>query len=209
MRWLCRNIYRGIGGGRSRRKMKPIGPLMIEHRLIERMIGLLREEARREGENQLLSTVLLDNAIDFFRTYADRTHHGKEEDILFRDLEAKNLEGELKDTMEQLIGQHVYARRTVSSLAEAKEAYLNGDERVLSDIREILDDLSNFYIRHIALEDKHFFIPCMEYFDQDEQDAMLRAFYEFDRGMIHEKYRRLVESYESNAGPVPPGGFIP
>jgi len=24
--------------------------------------------------------------VDFFRTYADSTHHGKEEDILYRDL---------------------------------------------------------------------------------------------------------------------------
>jgi hemerythrin-like domain-containing protein len=180
--------------------MKPIGPLMIEHRLIERMIRLLEEEARKESEGDLLSTVFLDNAIDFFRTYADRTHHGKEEDILFRDLEEKGLDGELKATMELLKDQHAYARRTVGSLAEAKEAYLNGDTEVLGDIRAILDDLSKFYVRHIELEDKHFFIPCMDYFSEREQDEMLQAFYDFDRGMIHEKYRRLVESYETSPG---------
>jgi len=33
----------------------------------------------------------VDVAVDFIVTYADRTHHGKEEDILFRDLQDKNL----------------------------------------------------------------------------------------------------------------------
>ena len=171
---------------------------MIEHRLIERMIKLAEEEARRENLDNLVSNVFIDNAVDFFRTYADRTHHGKEEDILFRKLHAKGLTDDLKSVMAQLIEQHKYGRRTVGSLAEANEAYLNGDAEVLTDIREILDDLSGFYTRHIELEDKHFFIPCMAYLDSDEQQDMLQAFNDFDRGMIHEKYRKVVRSYEAN-----------
>ena len=66
--------------------MMPIAPLMIEHRLIERMvrrIGLERLKLQRGGE---LDAVFLLEAIDFMRAYADRCHHGKEEDILFNEL---------------------------------------------------------------------------------------------------------------------------
>jgi len=38
----------------------------------------------------------------------------------------------------------------------------------------------------------------MNYFSQEEQDSMLQKFYEFDRNMIHEKYRKVVEKYESH-----------
>ena len=78
--------------------MKPIGPLMWEHRVIEKMIGVLRNEIRTITEKSDVNVVLIEQAIDFFRTYADRTHHGKEEDILFRDLARKALSPELEQT---------------------------------------------------------------------------------------------------------------
>lgn len=54
--------------------MKPIGPLMWEHRLIERMVQILKTEIGRiRGQNEI-SMVLIDQAVDFFRTYSDRTH---------------------------------------------------------------------------------------------------------------------------------------
>ena len=62
--------------------MKPPGPLMIEHRLIERMIKVLAGELEHMAARAVANPQLIQVAIDFFRTYADRTHHGKEEDIL-------------------------------------------------------------------------------------------------------------------------------
>ena len=58
--------------------MKPIGPLMWEHRLIEKMLRLFEGEIKRISELNRLDTVFIDTAVDFIRTYADRTHHGKE-----------------------------------------------------------------------------------------------------------------------------------
>ncbi len=37
----------------------------------------------------------------------------------------------------------------------------------------------------------------MDYFSGAEQQAMLDRFWEFDRKMIHEKYRRVVEEEEA------------
>ncbi len=58
--------------------MKPIGPLMWEHRLIEHMVDLLRLEIDRITDRKTANVILIEQAVDFFRTYADRTHHGKE-----------------------------------------------------------------------------------------------------------------------------------
>ena len=71
--------------------MKPRGPLMIEHRLIEKMFALVREEVQQVKNGKRLDPIFVDTVVDFIRTYADRTHHGKEEDILFRDLEKKSM----------------------------------------------------------------------------------------------------------------------
>jgi len=57
--------------------MLPAGPLMIEHRLIERMVSVLVAEQEKISKHNASDTDLLLAAADFFRTYADRCHHGK------------------------------------------------------------------------------------------------------------------------------------
>jgi hemerythrin-like domain-containing protein len=176
--------------------MKPIGPLMIEHRLIERMIRIMGDEIRKISEKRKVDAVFIDTCVDFFRTYADRTHHGKEEDILFRDLARKKLSAEHKKVMDELVEEHVYARSVVGKLNEARSRHLKGDATALEDALNCLETLIKLYPAHIEKEDKHFFFPCLDYFSREEQDVMLGEFWEFDRKMIHEKYRRVVETYE-------------
>jgi hemerythrin-like domain-containing protein len=167
---------------------------MWEHRLIEQMIGLLDTEAGRIREKNEINFLLIDQAVDFFRTYADRTHHGKEEDILFRGLAKKTLSRDHARTMEELIAEHVEARKKVGALMEAKKKYLSGSGDS-GPVSACIRDLITFYPPHIVKEDKNFFFPCLEYFSPDEQARMLSEFWEFDRQMIHEKYTRLVEEF--------------
>ena len=178
--------------------MKPIGPLMREHRLIEKMLQLFEGEIRVINENKKVDIVFIDQAVDFIRTYADRTHHGKEEDILFRELREKQLSPEHEKIMAELIDEHKYARQVVGKLVQAKDDYLHGintSEVIISALKE----LSEFYPKHIEKEDKRFFYPCLDYFTKEEQDKMLSEFWEFDRNMIHEKYQKLVAVIEAQA----------
>lgn len=178
--------------------MKPIGPLMREHRLIERMVGLLMKETRRINRaDASVDFSFIDLVADFFGTYADRTHHGKEEDILFNALEKKSLAGEHKRIMDELVADHVLARKTVSELVAAAARLRHGELASLPDVKKSMKLLVELYPKHIDKEDKHFFYPVMEYFSRQEQDAMLEEFREFDRAMIHEKYLKTVEALEN------------
>jgi hemerythrin-like domain-containing protein len=172
--------------------MNPIGPMMWEHRLIEKMLRLFEGEIRKITEKNRIDTVFIDTAVDFIRMYADRTHHGKEEDILFRDLAKKQLSPEHSQIMQELVEEHKYSRQVVGKLIAAKEKYLKG-ENTSKEVIAYLKELAQFYPVHIIKEDKHFFYPCMNYFTKAEQDQMLSEFYEFDRNMIHEKYRKVVD----------------
>jgi len=176
--------------------MKPIGPLMWEHRLIEKMLRCFEGETRKITEQNKVDPVFIDTVVDFIRTYADRTHHGKEEDILFRDLIKKQLSQEHARIMEELVEEHKYARNKVGMLVDAKQRYLKG-ENTLQEVVVLLNELANFYPKHIEKEDKHFFYPCMDYFTREEQHRMLTEFYEFDRNMIHEKYRKIVDQVKA------------
>ncbi|RPJ15806.1 MAG: cation-binding protein, partial [Deltaproteobacteria bacterium] len=69
--------------------MQARGPLMVEHRLIERMLSVIKDALVQIESSQRVDPVFVDTAVDFIRIYADRTHHGKEEEILFRDLDKR------------------------------------------------------------------------------------------------------------------------
>lgn len=47
------------------------------------------------------------------------------------------------------------------------------------------------------MEDRRFFLPCMEYFTAEEKNRMLAKEYEFDRNLVHRIYRERVEREEA------------
>lgn len=169
---------------------------MIEHRLIERMIARIGTEADRIAAGGTVDPQFIEVGTDFIRNYADACHHGKEEKILFRDLEKKDLSPEHRKVMDELIQEHIWGRQTTGKLVAAKDAYVSGNKEAIDTIFECMRDLADFYPKHIIKEDKHFFKPIMEYFTRDELDAMLEEEYEFDRNFIHHLYAGIVEKWE-------------
>jgi hemerythrin-like domain-containing protein len=87
--------------------MKPIGHLMWRYRLIEKILASLSARIDKIEKNKKINPVIIDIVVHFIRTYADRTHQGKEEGILFRDLAKKELTPELEKIMQELINEHV------------------------------------------------------------------------------------------------------
>jgi hemerythrin-like domain-containing protein len=81
-------------------------------------------------------------------------------------------------------------------LVEAKKRYIEGDGDAMSIAIDCMKSLIQFYPKHIEKEDKHFFIPCMDYFTETEQQSILREEWEFDRNLIHEKYKNMVIAVE-------------
>lgn len=176
--------------------MQARGPLMIEHRLIERMLLAIKSVLVKIESKHKVDPVFVDIAVDFIRVYADRTHHGKEEDILFRELNKKSLDEKDQQIMKELIEEHVFGRQTTKALVEANTRYRNGDDTALTEITDTLQTLVEFYPKHIEKEDKVFFPSSRKYFSDEEDQAMLKEFYDFDRKMIHEKYESVVEGLE-------------
>lgn len=176
--------------------MQARGPLMVEHRLIERMLVIIQETLVHAVKTRKIDSLFVDTAVDFVRTYAERTHHGKEEDILFRELKKKGLSEADRRVMNELIEEHVFGRVTTKVLAEANIRYRNGDSSALEDIARCLQTFAEFYPKHIEKEEKVFFPASRAYFSEAEDRAMLAECWEFDRNMVHEKYKSIVDGLE-------------
>jgi hemerythrin-like domain-containing protein len=176
--------------------MEPIGVLMKEHRLIERMLRIIELERNEMKKSGKMDANFLETTIDFFRIYADKNHHGKEEDILFQALDKKKITFGHRRLMSQLIEDHKTGRNIVNGLDNARKRPLNNDSRACSEIVTLLNRLLTLYPKHIEIEDKHFFYPTMTYFTEEERDQMLDEFEEFDAQINHEKYQHMIEEFE-------------
>jgi len=139
--------------------------------------------------------------VDFIRLYADRCHHGKEEDILFRELAGKPVSEEHRGIVAELVKEHQWARQQTREMVEATRRYAEGEQDAYLTVTARLSALVDFYPRHIEKEDRHFFLPVMRYFSEQEKEAMLREGVEFDSTLIHEKYRAVVAEQERKQGP--------
>jgi hemerythrin-like domain-containing protein len=198
---IPRNLSSTINrkGRALKRPFLPVAPLMIEHRLIERMIAVMRRKTAQMEASGIADVRFIDAAVDFIRTYADRLHHGKEEDILFRDLERKQLAPEHRQVMDELVSEHVFGRKTTARLVEARLRYMSGNA-ALAEISDCFRALADFYPKHIEKEDRRFFLPVMRYFTPEEQDRMLAEENEFDRQFVHVQYGRKVDGWEREPG---------
>lgn len=177
--------------------VKPVGPLMIEHRLIERMISVMDNEMKRLEKGGEPDPAFIETAVGFIRNYADRCHHGKEEDILFRDLKSVDMREHDDKVMKELIVEHEWARDTTGKLVKAKEDYVRGVDGAIDRIIKMMGELVTFYPQHIEKEDKDFFPASMQYLDEQEEQEMLEEEYEFDKNFIHVLYKDIVEDAEN------------
>jgi hemerythrin-like domain-containing protein len=164
-------------------------------------VALINRELQAIRETNRVNPVFLANAVHFMRLYADRTHHGKEEDILFRELRKKALSSDHRRIMAELVAEHRAGRQLVTGLATAMNEYRNDQPARVSDVASYLGELATFYPAHIEKEDRHFFYPIHRYFSPEELDALLLECYEFDRHMVHEGFRQLVGGMERNSIP--------
>ncbi len=178
--------------------MKPIGILMREHRFIERMIAGLEIERDSIQASGKVRHDFLATAVDFFHVYGDKSHHGKEEDILFRRFSGKPLSIEHRRTMSLLIDDHSIMRSYIRMLDGGRERSLRNSPGASREIIETIEKIRLLYAKHIETEEKHFFYPAMDYFSEEEQAQMIQDFYDYDQTIDKEKYESMVKQFEND-----------
>ena len=179
--------------------MKATEQLRNEHEGIKLMMHILGKLSGKLEAGEEVDPEHLEKIIEFFRVFADKCHHGKEEDILFRDLGQKALDPALAEQMRELVLEHEWARATTRSLVSASASLVAGSRDSGPDVRRLLGDLAAFYPKHIEKEDKNFFRASMAYLTPEERETMLAEFARLDTTLIHEKYRGLVRDLEAGS----------
>lgn len=172
--------------------MLPVDMLVTEHKLILQAVDKIKKETVQIEATNSAHPNFITIAVDFFRTYADKFHHGKEEGILFRALSQRKLSDADHKVMMELMIEHGFARRTVTALENAKEEYVLGKKEALKTIIDQLNALVKLYPAHIEKEDNHFFYPSMQYFTSEEQNQMQTSFTTFNQNFTDKRYQQTI-----------------
>ncbi len=175
---------------------KPVGVLMIEHRLIERALDILESHIKKPDTQP--DVIAYSRIIDFFGTYADATHHGKEEDILFIEADKKALPEELVTILAELRREHIKFREYRSIMEKANREIADGRTEAVAVLYSTAAEFIPLLRRHIVKEDKIFFPGFNAMQHDEERKAMLESFKAFDVERIHETYRLVVERYSQD-----------
>lgn len=132
--------------------MESIRVMVDEHTNIRRMLKVIREVSYRVMTLGEFDVEDVTSIIDFVRIYADKHHHGKEEDILF---ETMNQELEKLAKSGAITGmyiEHDSGRLFMNNLEKAVQAYNEGSDEARMDIIANAICYADLLDRHIEKE---------------------------------------------------------
>jgi len=190
--------------------MNPTTVLSSEHRIIEIVLTCLERMADEAAENGQVNREPAAQAIDFIRNFADRCHHGKEEDHLFTTLNAKGMPRE-GGPVGVMLHEHEQGRAAVKQMAESLDAASDGDGAAVATFVDAARGYVLLLRNHIHKEDNILFPMADRFLSSDDQDELMKTFERVESEHMgigtHEKYidiaRRLATIYNVAADAIP------
>ena len=162
--------------------------LSNEHKNILKVIESLGEEVDGLESDKKIDSKFFTKVIEFIRNYADKFHHAKEEDILFKEF-CKEEENLHCNPVEQMLHEHELGRNFVKEMEEGVEE---------SDKKKVIENAtgySSLLQEHIFKEDNILYPMADEALSPQVQKEMLKKFkqIEGEKKKDKEKYEKFAK----------------
>ena len=183
--------------------MKPTEILSGEHRIIEQVLDCLEKIARNCATEGRLDKTSAEQALDFFRNFADRCHHGKEETHLFPAMEAKGFPRQGGPTG-VMLDEHEQGRAHVRGMADAIEGAAAGKSEAVAQFVTHAQGYVGLLREHIEKEDHCLFAMANQALADDDQQRLLEAFEHVEHEHMglgtHEKFLTMADELADRFG---------
>jgi len=153
--------------------MIPTDQLSEDHRTIESVLNILERMCELLDEGVKVDPAHFEQVLEFIKVFADKSHHGKEEALLFPALEELGFSKD-QGPLSVMLMDHAAGRRHVQELTAAVERY-----RTTKESSGIPKPARNyiFLLRdHIEKEDLVLFPMAAARLSEARQKAMLVEF---------------------------------
>lgn len=177
--------------------MRPTEILSSEHRVIEQVLDCLEALAGRARDEGRLDVERAGIVLEILRTFADRCHHGKEEERLFPMLVARGMSTHL-GPIAVMLDDHRSGREHIGRMAEAcakadTARFVPAAEGYVALLRD-----------HIAKEDGVLFPMAESMLDEAAREVLLESFRSFEHHDLgagtHERMLRLADELADHYG---------
>lgn len=183
--------------------MNPTDILVDEHRVIEQVLNVLDRIIERATAAGRLDEAPARDTINFFRTFADRCHHGKEEAQLFPLMQARGFGGGC-GPVAVMLREHELGRLYVGGMEGAIERASQGDTEALQWFIQHGHSYIRLLREHIQKEDLCLFPSANRALDQADQQKLLAEFEKVEAEEMgagtHEKYLALANRLADGFG---------
>ena len=183
--------------------MKATEILTNEHHVIEQVLNCLEAIVRLAKSTGRLDRQSAEDAVAFFRNFADRCHHGKEETHLFPALEANGFPREGGPTG-VMLHEHERGRALVRGMDEQLAAAAAGDPAAVGHFLANAEGYLVLLREHIYKEDHVLFQLADRAFTAEDQQRLLDAFQQVEAEEMgagtHETYLRLAQQLAERYG---------
>lgn len=168
----------------------PMQRLVDEHVLIKRWVALIPDVVKHLDVESDEGRQLIRDGIDLIRSYADRYHHAKEEEILFEYFDKDS------EILQVMYEDHTTGRGHVKAMLEALD---RKDQNALGKHLMAYRDLLT---GHIQKEDEILFPWMDRNLTSTQVDELFAKFNEVDQKMAFspDKYSKLIETLERQYG---------
>ncbi|MFH1752226.1 MAG: hemerythrin domain-containing protein [archaeon] len=179
--------------------------LVSEHSLILELISVLVLAVQKFETGGNVSPEFFLQSADFIRNFADKFHHAKEENILFKKMVAKGMP-EKDSPIEAMLLEHEQGREFVKGMVIAVESFAEGNESAKNEIIRNALGYSDLLKEHIEKEDNILYPLAERTFTESEKISQLKLFKkaEQERGgkLTIRKYSNLVKKLEKEINGV-------
>ena len=176
--------------------MKATEQLKNEHEAVKLMMKILDAAGGKLKAGNKQKIADFEDMIDFLKVFVDRCHHGKEEQILFPQMEKAGVSKE-NGPIGVMLAEHEQGRGYIRGMSQGVEDYKAGK----GDATQLLLENVALYIelldQHIFKENNVLFAMADKLFTEEEQNTLFDQFEELEEKVIglgkHEELHHLLE----------------
>ncbi len=151
---------------------------------------MLASTTKSDAENLHFGNEL----VHFLQIFADKCHHGKEEGILFMELENRGVPSG-DGPIEELLQEHQQAKEYLASMNKSLQA------QDLADFKNAAIKYRDLLRNHIAKENEGLFLMADKLLDDTQQDELFEKFENHEENVIghgvHEELHAKIHQWEA------------
>ena len=163
--------------------MKPTEQLIKEHDSIKVMLKVIEKVSQKLEAGDEVNPDHLASIINFIRIFADKCHHGKEEDLLFSAMEEIGISKE-SGPLGVMLSEHELGRKYVKGMDDGVSSHMRGENKAALQIAENARNYATLLTQHIYKEDNILYPMADIHLSEEKQQELIEEFEKVEQEKI-------------------------